>query len=210
MLHDQRSAFDQNMVLCHCCNCVSAMTEKKEGYTLRCRRCNAAIHLRKVDSVRRTWIFVIIGFITFIPSHVFPVMSISQLGSGTYHKTIMGGVISMADEKLWGLAAIVFIASVVVPLFKLLGLTCLLLAIKYRWLRYRFRLTQMYRVVIFIGRWSMVDIFFAALFISLLQLEALINVQAGYGATAFASMCVITMIAGEFFDPRLLWDHRET
>ncbi len=139
----------------------------------------------------------------------FPVMVITQLGSGTFEKTILGGVKNMAEEQLYGLAAIVFVASVVVPLFKLLGLSYLLWCIQKRKLNKRFQLTRMYRFIVFIGRWSMVDIFFAALFISLLQLGNFVNIHVGLGAPAFAMMCVITMVAGELFDPRLLWDHEE-
>jgi paraquat-inducible protein A len=206
----QRSGINEKMALCHSCHFVSQLVKPKQGYSMRCPRCHTQIHLRKENSVSRTWAMVALGFITFIPSHLFPVMVITQLGSGSFEKTILGGVKNMAEEGLYGLAAIVFIASVVVPLFKLVGLTVLLTAIQYRKLDYRFQLTRIYRFIVFIGRWSMVDIFFAALFISLLQLGNFVNIQVGLGAPAFASMCIITMIAGEFFDPRLLWDHQET
>lgn len=205
----QRSGIQEKMALCHSCNFVSSVVSPRKGYSLRCPRCHTKIHIRKPNSVSRTWAMVVLGFITFIPSHLFPVMVITQLGSGTFEKTIMGGVLNMAEEQLYGLAAIVFIASVVVPLFKLVGLSILLVAIQSRKLAYHFQLTRMYRFIIIIGRWSMVDIFFAALFISLLQLGNFVNIQVGLGAPAFASMCVITMIAGEFFDPRLLWDQQE-
>ena len=206
----QRSGIKEKMALCHSCHFVSSLVAPKKGYSMRCPRCHTKIHLRKENAISRTWAMVMLGFMTFIPSHIFPVMIITQLGSGTFEKTILAGVMNMAEQKLYGLAAIVFIASVVVPLFKLVGLTILLLAIKYKKLDYRFQLTRMYRMIVFIGRWSMVDIFFAALFISLLQLGNFVNIQVGLGAPAFASMCIITMIAGELFDPRLLWDHQET
>jgi len=205
----QRSGMSENMALCHSCHFVASTISPQEGYSTRCPRCDSKIHLRKENSVSRTWAMIALGFITFVPSHIFPVMVITQLGSGTFEKTILGGVKNMAQEQLYGLAAIVFIASVVVPLFKLLGLSYLLIAIHRRKLEKRFMLTKMYRMIVFIGRWSMVDIFFAALFISLLQLGNFVNIQVGLGAPAFASLCVITMIAGELFDPRLLWDQQE-
>lgn len=206
----QRSGINERMALCHSCHFVSRLIAPKKGYSMRCPRCHSKIHLRKENTVSRTWAMIILGFTTFLPSHIFPVMVITQLGSGTFEKTILAGVINMAEANLYGLAAILFIASVVVPLFKLVGLMILLLAIKYRKLEYRFQLTRMYRMIVFIGKWSMVDIFFAALFISLLQLGNFVNIQVGLGAPAFASMCIITMIAGEMFDPRLLWDHQES
>ena len=209
MMHAQKSGLNENMVLCHFCSHVSEQTEKQKGFSLRCPRCHAKVHLRKIDSVRRTWLFIFLGFAFFIPSHIFPIMSITELGVGTNNKTIMGGVIQLLDADLWVLAGIVFIASVVVPLVKLVGLSFLLLCIKNQWLSYRFRMTQMYRMIVFIGRWSMVDIFIAALFVSLIQLGTLMNIETGIAATAFAAMCVITMVAAELFDPRLLWDHEE-
>lgn len=205
----QRSGISENKALCHSCHFVSQFIPSQKGYSTRCPRCHAKVHLRKENAVSRTWAMIALGFMTFIPSHLFPVMVITQLGSGTFEKTILGGVKNMAEEQLYGLAAIVFIASVVVPLFKLIGLTYLLLCIQYRKLDRRFALTRVYRFIVFIGRWSMVDIFFAALFISLLQLGNFVNIQVGLGAPAFASLCVITMVAGELFDPRLLWDQQE-
>ncbi len=205
----QRTGMQERMALCHSCHFVSQLVVPKKGYSLRCPRCHSKIHLRKENSISRTWAMVALGYMTFVPSHVFPVMIITQLGSGTFEKTIMGGVKNMAEEQLWGLALIVFLASVVVPLFKLVGLSYLLWVLQTRRVVDRFQLTRLYRFIVFIGRWSMVDIFFAALFISLLQLGNFVNIQVGLGAPAFASMCVITMIAGEMFDPRLLWDQQE-
>lgn len=208
-LHSQVSGLSQEMAYCHHCQVVSKVVRKTKGYGMNCPRCRSAIHLRKVNSINRTWVLVLLGFLVFIPSHLFPVMIITQLGEGTYNKTILDGVVVMLDADLWGLALVVFVASVMVPLVKLVGLAWLLLAVRYRWLGSRFRLTQMYRVIVFIGRWAMVDIFFASIFISVLQIDSLISIEAGYGATFFASMCIITMVAAEVFDPRFLWDHYE-
>jgi paraquat-inducible protein A len=205
----QRSGYSEKMALCHTCHCVSSLVAPQKGYSVRCPRCHSKIHQRKENTIHRTWAMVALGFITFIPSHIFPVMVITQLGSGTFEKTILGGVKNMAQEGLYGLAAIVFLASVVVPLFKLVGLTILLIVIQNKKLEKRFFLTKTYRAIVFIGRWSMVDIFFAAIFISLLQLGNFVNIQVGLGAPAFASMCIITMVASEMFDPRLLWDQQE-
>lgn len=208
-LHSQVSGLSQEMAYCHQCQVVSKVVRKVKGDRMICPRCGSPIFLRKVNSINRTWALVMLGFAVFIPSHIFPVMIITELGEGTYNKTILDGVIVMLDADLWGLALIVFVASVMVPLIKLLGLAWLLLAVRYKWLNYRFRLTQMYRAIVFIGRWAMVDIFFASIFISLLQIDSLISIEAGYGATFFASMCIITMVAAEVFDPRFLWDHYE-
>ncbi|PCI46910.1 MAG: paraquat-inducible membrane protein A [Moraxellaceae bacterium] len=207
------SALSQEMIHCHTCDEATKVVLEKtdihvnDGY--RCPRCYSSIHLRKVNSINRTWGFVLLGFMMFIPSHVFPIMVITELGEGTYEKTIIGGVIGMFDNGLWHLGLIIFFASVMIPLFKLLGLAGLLLAVRYKWLKHRLRLTQLYRIIVFVGRWAMIDIFFAAILISLVQFGGVANILAGYAATFFASMCIITMIAAEAFDPRFLWDHFE-
>jgi len=217
MLQQERtshvSALSQAMAYCHRCHIV-APVERNQATQERvnrfsCPRCQSSISLRKTNSMNRAWFFVLLGFAVFIPSHVFPVMLITELASQPYEKTILSGVFTMFNDGLWVLSAVVFIASVLIPLVKLVGLAFLLLAVRYKWLKHRYRLTQLYRFIVFVGRWAMIDIFFAAIFISLNQLGVLGNIQAGYGATFFASMCIITMVAAEAFDPRFLWDHHE-
>jgi paraquat-inducible protein A len=107
---------------------------------------------------------------------------------------------------LWPLALIVFVASIILPLMKLCGLTWMLLATRLRSGRVLVGRTRLYRTIDLIGRWSNIDVFMASVLVALLQFGALTAVQAGDGLVAFAAVVVITMIATIVFDARLMWD----
>jgi paraquat-inducible protein A len=171
----------------------------------RCRRCFATLHRRKPNSVARTWALLLAAAVLYIPANTFPVLTVLQLGAGQ-PSTILGGAQELLEAGLWPLAALVFFASVVVPMLKLLGLGLLLISVQRGWLaRLRDR-TVLYRVVRWIGRWSMIDVFMESILIALVQFGGLATIDPGPGALFFAAVVILTMLAAESFDPRLMWD----
>ena len=176
----------------------------------RCPRCGSKVHERKPDSLTRTWAFVIAGAVLYIPANVYPVLTVIQLGAGQ-PSTILGGVEELLDSKMYPLALLVFFASVMVPMFKLLGLASMLSAIMLPTteagagvlLRQR---TRLYFIVAWIGRWSMVDIFMESLLGALVQFGRAVTIEPGIGAVAFCAVVFVTIFAAEAFDPRLMWD----
>jgi paraquat-inducible protein A len=171
----------------------------------RCPRCGTPLHARKPDSVARTWAFVIAAAVLYVPANVYPVLTVIQLGSGV-PSTILGGVEELLASRLYPLAALVFFASILVPLFKLLGLAAMLGTAAGRagaWLPQR---TRLYYVVAWIGRWSMVDIFMESLLGALVQFGRAVTIEPGFGALAFCAVVFITIFAADCFDPRLMWD----
>jgi paraquat-inducible protein A len=170
-----------------------------------CPRCHASLRQRKPLSFARTWAFGMAAVILYIPANAYPVMSITRLG-WSMPSTIIGGVEELIKAGMWPLAALVFFASIVVPGMKLIILTVLLVSTQIgarRRLRDR---TRLYRLVDAIGRWSMIDIFMGSLLVALLQFGVLATVLPGVGALAFASVVILTMLAAQSFDPRLMWD----
>ncbi len=176
-----------------------------QGGHPRCPRCADVLYRRKPQSIQRTWAFVIASIVFYIPANLLPIMTTTSLGR-VETNTIFSGVISLLEYGMWPLAAIVFIASVIVPLLKLLILVFLLLSVQWRaaW-RPRDR-TRLYRVLEVIGRWSMVDVFVVTILVALVRLGNLASVQAEPGAIFFCAVVVITMFAAMSFDPRLIWD----
>ena len=170
-----------------------------------CPRCQARLHVRKPDSLKRTAALLVAGYLLYIPANLMPVMSLNNVG-GLEHNTIMSGVFELIDNNLWPLALIVFVASIVLPLMKLLGLTWMLIAIRLRSARLLRARTRFYRTIEVIGRWSNIDVFMGSVLVALLQFGALSTVRAEPGLVAFAAVVVITMIATETFDARLMWD----
>lgn len=170
-----------------------------------CPRCDSPLHRRKPDSVVRTWALVSAAAVLYVVANYYPVLTVVQLGAGT-PSTIIGGVEELIASRMYPLAALVFFASIAVPMLKLVGLSVMLVATQTGqsgWLRDR---TRLYHVVRWIGRWSMIDIFMEALLGALVKFGNVITIQPGIGAASFCAVVVLTMFAAEVFDPRLMWD----
>jgi paraquat-inducible protein A len=190
-----------NVIGCDTCGLVSSATE---AYA-RCPRCGFRSHHRKQNSVVRTWALGIAAALLYVPANVYPVLTVVHLGSGQ-PSTILGGARELLDAGEWPLAALVFFASIMVPLLKLIGLTILLTSIHTR-RRDRLRdRTVLYRIIDYIGRWSMIDIFMESILVALVQFGAIVTIDPGFGAIAFAGVVILTMFAARTFDPRLMWD----
>jgi paraquat-inducible protein A len=186
---------------CEICGLVSV----PQADDPRCPRCDSALHERKPNSVARTWALVIAAAILYIPANYYPVLSVVQLGAGQ-PSTILGGVEELLTARQYPLAALVFFASIAVPVLKLIGLSLMLITIqtgRTGWLRDR---TRLYHIVRFVGRWSMIDIFMESLLGALVAFGSVITIEPGAGALAFCAVVVLTMFAAETFDPRLMWD----
>jgi paraquat-inducible protein A len=174
----------------------------------RCPRCSAALHVRKPDAVRRTAALVVAGYILYIPANTLPVLTIVRFGRED-NNTILSGVLELIHNDLWPLAVIVFAASIVLPLLKLFGLTWMLLAMQRQSTALLVGRTRFYRMIDVVGRWSNIDVFMVSVLVAILQFGTLTSVHAGTGLVAFAAVVIITMIATETFDTRLMWDVRE-
>ena len=188
---------------CHACGLLHRASGHAHG--LFCTRCGAALHTRKRDSVARAWALLIAAYVLIVPANVLPVMVSGSL-FGSESDTIMSGVAFRWSDGSWLLAAILFIASIAVPFAKLLAMTFLLVSVQRRSTLAPEQRTRLYRVLEFVGRWSMIDIYVAAILTALVQFGGLMSIQAGPGAIAFGSVVVLTMFAAESFDPRLIWD----
>jgi paraquat-inducible protein A len=195
-------AKDVGLAGCHTCGLVLHLPAL--GHT-HCPRCGSHMHFRKVNSLSNTWAFLLAAMVAYLPANLFPVMTVVSFGKAQ-SDTIMSGVMYLFLHGDWPLALIVFVASVLVPLLKMLALVYLLISVQRRsHLRKRQR-TRLYRVVELVGRWSMVDIFVVALLAALVNVGAIATIEPGVGAIAFTAVVILTMLAATSFDPRLIWD----
>ena len=156
-------------------------------------------------SIQYTWALVVAAAICYIPANVLPVLSTTALGS-TESDTIMGGVIFLYESGSWPLALIVLVASVMIPLGKLVALGYLLVTVQRGSVENSHHRTRIYELVEFVGRWSMLDVFVDAFVVALVQLQPLMSVEPGLGVVFFMLVVVLTMLAAQSFDPRLIWD----
>jgi len=193
-----RSAAARGLASCHACAKVAPLSQ---GH---CRRCGAALHLRKPRSLQRTLALTIAAACLYLPANLLPIMTVDSLTTGAEESTIMGGVIVFWKTGAYPVAAIIFIASVVIPILKILAICSLCLAARNN--RHPIAATKLYRITELVGRWSMVDVFVVAIMVSVVQLGSLMSIRPGPAALAFASVVILTMLAAHSFDPRLLWD----
>lgn len=198
-------AIDAGILICPDCHLLA---RSRPGQAQACLRCGARLHARRPDSLVRTWALLLTSAILYVPANLLPIMVVNTLGNGQ-PDTIVSGVMTLIRLQMWPIAAVVFIASILVPTFKLVGLALLLYSVQRHVPMSPRQRIVMYRFIEWIGRWSMLDIFVIAILVALVNFGHLASIEAGYGAVAFASVVVLTMLAALTFDPRLIWDSTE-
>ena len=201
------TSMGRGLYCCVACSLISSA--RRDGVMSCCPRCGAALHFRKPDSISRTWALLIAGIVLYLPANILPIMETNSLFDSQVD-TILSGIIYLWTTGSWFIAIVVFVASIIVPLTKLAALILLLITVQRRSTWRPLLRNQLYRVIEFIGRWSMLDIYVLTLLVALVQMKSLANIKAGPGALAFGAMVVVTMFATMSFDPRLIWDSTES
>ena len=191
------TAAARGLAICHSCGKVEPVAYG------RCSRCGARLHLRKPESLERTWALTAAAALLYLPANLLPVLRVESF-DGTQQSTIIGGVIQFWQQEDYPVAIIIFTASIMIPVLKLISLTWLTLAARRGW-RPR-RNTQLFRATELVGRWSMTDVFVVAILVGVVQLGSVMSIEPGGGAVAFAGVVILTMFAALSFDPRLIWD----
>ena len=197
------SAARRGLLLCHHCGKTQQVSET------HCVRCDTSVHVRNVNSIQRAWAYLITAMVLYIPANMLPIMSTTLLGK-TSSNTILSGVVELWEYGSYPVAIVIFVASVLIPIGKLIVLAWLCFMVQRRsptLLRAR---TVLYRVTEFIGRWSMIDVFVVAILVSLVHLGNLMTIYPGPAALSFAGMVVATMLAATCFDRRLIWDNYDS
>lgn len=170
-----------------------------------CTRCGSALSSRVPGSLQRVWAWLFAGLVVYVPANVYPMLRTSTFGR-EQQSTIIGGVFDLIHYGSYGVAFIVFFASVVIPVGKFIAIGWLALAIRYRWEGSLSRRLHLYEVVEFIGRWSMIDVFVVAILSALVQLDFVASINPGIAAASFALSVAFTMLSAQSFDPRTIWD----
>lgn len=205
-VHVPQAGPDVVLTGCHVCGQVQALPRESDAEALHhCVRCEAVVHYRKPDHRARTWALLLAAVVFYIPANVLPVMQVSSVLGDSAH-TILGGVVELWEMGSWDIALIVFIASVAVPLTKLLALILLLLTEQWRSTNNLRPRTRLYQMVEFIGQWSMLDVFVVILLAALADFQGLMEISAGAGAAAFGVVVILTMLSAMSFDLRRSWD----
>ena len=193
------TAREAGLALCQSCHTLT----DRPGET--CVVCGERTAMRSPNSLQRVWAFWLAGILAYIPGNLMPIM-VTQSVSGDRPSTILGGVIELVHYGSYEIAAVIFIASVVVPVSKFIIIAWLAVSIQRRWVLSEHNRHRAHQAVELIGRWSMIDVFVVAALAALIQVGTLMAVLPGPGVSAFAMSVIFTMLAAMSLDPRLIWD----
>ena len=206
------TAREKGLIACHFCDTLSKVPDNieiglvdEEIVELHCPCCHSEIHSRIPNSLGRTWALLIAAIILYVPANTLPIMTVTLWGDGQ-PDTIMSGVIHLMDGGMWPLALLIFVASIFIPILKLIILTGLMLSIHFK-INWKAKdRTVLYRITEFVGRWSMVDVFVIGILVALVHFGNTATVTPNIGSLSFAAVVILTMFAAHTFDPRLIWD----
>jgi paraquat-inducible protein A len=175
----------------------------------QCTRCYAHLSSREPQSLQKVWAYLLAGIIAFIPANIYLMINTKTLTSSS-ESTILGGVMELAQSGSYGIAVIVFAASILIPLGKFLAISFLAISVQRQSLIDAHARQRLYEIVEFIGRWSMIDVFVVAILSALVQLEGVATITPGIAALSFSLSVIFTMLSAQSFDARLIWDAQRT
>jgi len=202
---------------------ISGLTGKQQGLQVctvcgnysecqtqgaQCPTCHNDISLRKKHSLQKTWALLLVAMIFIIPANVYPITYLLK-NNILYPDTIFSGIISLVESDMVAIAIIVFVASIVVPILKIVALIFILLAVQLRW-----QFSAKMQLVIFgfvdwIGRWSILDLFVISIMVAVFDKGNFLSVYPGVAASSFTLVVLTTLFAAQSFDTRLIWDAQD-
>ena len=197
------SARDAGLVACQRCGQVHPMQ------TQYCSRCKGMLRSRDEASLQKVWAWLLAGMIVYLPANIYPMLLTSTLVERS-ESTIIGGVVELLAHGSWGIATIVFVASVIIPVGKFMAIIYLAISVQNCSSANRHARHKAYELVEFIGRWSMIDVFVVAILSALVQLNTIATINPGIAAVSFALSVIFTMLSAQAFDSRLIWDADRT
>ena len=195
------SAIQQDRQVCLVCNMDSSISENPE----MCPYCHSDIAPRIKRSQQKTWALLITAMIFIIPANVYPITYLLK-NSILYPDTIFSGIITLINNDQGGIAIIVFVASILVPIFKIVTLSFISLAVHFRWQLSPKKQFIAFTFVEWVGRWSILDLFVISIIVAVFDKGSLVSVYPGIAATSFTIVVITTLFAAESFDTRLIWD----
>jgi len=198
----------ERIVTCGICGLVQRMEELRPGMVAVCYRCGSMLERKRINSLARTAAFSLAALIFYLPANIYPILRMDYYGAHT-ENTIWDGCVRLFQDGQWLVAIIVFLASILIPLCKLLGLFFLVVAAKLKSARWQLERTRVTQIIEVIGPWAMLDVFLLSVLVALVRLKQLATVLPGPGLLAFTAVVILTILASSSFDPKLIWNAQE-
>ncbi|PKF61071.1 paraquat-inducible membrane protein A [Psychromonas sp. psych-6C06] len=199
-----QTGIQQSLQVCAICGNYSAFSSEQ----LQCPTCGNDIYLRKHKSLQKTWALLITAIVFIFPANLYPITYLLK-NNILYPDTIFSGIITLIEGEMLGIAIIVFIASILVPIFKIVALIFIVIAVQRRWQLSARKQLIIFSFVDWIGRWSILDLFVISIMVAVFDKGNLLSVYPGIAATSFTIVVITTLFAAYSFDTRLIWDARQ-
>lgn len=196
----------ETLIACRICGLVQRFEELPPGAVAECYRCGSTLTRHVINSLGRTAAFSLAALIFYIPANIYPILHMELYGAQS-ESTVWNGCVALFQNGQYFVAAVVFLASMLVPLLKLIGLFYLVVTTKFKSSRRRLERTWVYKIIDVIGPWAMLDVFVLSVLVGLVQLGRLATVLPGRGLLAFTAVAVLTILASSSFDPTLIWEN---
>jgi paraquat-inducible protein A len=194
---------EEELTACETCGAIMRLPPEDSGQVSHCLRCGSRLRRYRADSRSKTTAFALAALILYVPANIYPMLTMQSLGQET-ENTVWGGVMTLYRDGTWFVATVVFLASIVIPVLKLLGLFFLAGA-GHRWPRESIRV---YKTIRWLGPWAMLDVFLLAVAVALVKFGTFGAITPGPGVTAFTGVVVLTLLASSCYDPRTLWTRK--
>jgi paraquat-inducible protein A len=198
----------ETIITCETCGLVQNVAELEPGNSAACYRCGSTIATCKTNSIGRTAAFSLAALILYIPANIYPILSMNYYGAYS-ENTVWDGCVNLFKDGQWLVAGIVFLASILIPLFKLAGLFFLVITTKLKSARGRQQRVWLYKIISVMGPWAMLDVFLLSILVALVKLQQIATILPGRGFLAFTMMVVLTILASNSFDPKLMWNEKD-
>jgi paraquat-inducible protein A len=195
-------------IACPTCDLLQQVEELEPGMVAECPRCGSMVERHGRDSLARTASLSLAALILYVPANIYPILRMTYYGAYS-ENTVWDGCVRLFQDEQYLVAVIVFLASIVIPFCKLLGLFYLTTTAKLGSTRRRRERTFIFRFIDAIGPWAMLDVFLLAILVALVRLQQLATVYPGPGLLPFASVVFLTILASRSFDPALIWEPEE-
>jgi len=199
-----KTGVEQGLQLCKVCENHSPYKTDRT----HCPVCLNPISVRTKHSLQKTWAFLITSIVFIFPANLYPITYLLK-NNIRYPDTIFSGILSLMDSGMLAIAIIVFIASIVVPIFKIMALMFILLAIQYQWRFSQKKQLWIFNIVDWIGKWSILDLFVISIMVAVFDKGHLLSVYPGIAASSFTIVVLTTLFAANSFDTRLIWDAKK-
>jgi paraquat-inducible protein A len=193
------------IITCNTCGLLQRADPLQAGAVAACYRCGAIVSRCRTGTLARTQALTLAALILYVPANIYPILRITYYGAYS-ESTVWDGCVNLFREGQWPVALIVFLASILIPLCKLLGLLYVSVPTRATATRTRRQRTWVHRTIERIGPWAMLDVFITAILVALVKLGQFVTVLPGRGLLPFTAVVVLTIMASASFDPKLLWE----